>query len=294
MGKPKLKDESSGRLDAIKVGIGVIIIILFGFLAAYSMASDGTISENKPVVVATSTNLGYFAEEVGGEEIDVRSIVPPGYCPGHYDTLPSDVNAIANADLVLWGGIEPWIEDLIANSGNEKVILNKTPAGPWGPPWGAKKYIENITDALTLVFPQHKESFEKRENQLISRINSCADNLKEQAIEKNLSETKVICQQFQKGFVEWLGFEVVKTYPSPEQVSNQEIENLINVAQSGDVAMIFSNNPSGTSVGEGVVSETEIEHVVLSNFPGSREDTYCEMIRSNAQRLFSAKEAYES
>ncbi|KXB05146.1 hypothetical protein AKJ50_01745, partial [candidate division MSBL1 archaeon SCGC-AAA382A13] len=110
-----------------------------------------------------------------------------------------------------------------------------------------------------------------------------------------VGEIEVICQQFQKGFVEWLGFDVVLTYPSPEQVSNKQLKNLINAAENEDVGIIISNNPSGTSVGKGVASETGIEHVILSNFPGSREgeDTYCEMIKNNAERLFSAKKAYE-
>lgn len=373
-----LRHEISGELDAIKVGIGVIVIILFGFLAAYSMASGGTTSENKPVVVATANNLGYFAEEIGGEEVEVRAIVKAGACPGHYQAKTSDVNTIANAELILWNGLETWIKDLIASSGNNYVylfsidesienivnklnnenvskrlreihernyfplsenvsvsveengeswriedktktrtyyarttkgklkiytnlILNKAPAGPWGPPWGAKKYIENVTDALTLIYPQHKEVFEERENKLISKINSCAENLKEQAMAKNVSETEVICQQFQNGFVEWLGFNVVKTFPSPEQLSAKQVGNLIRIAKNRNVAIVISNNPSilendTLCPGSNIASEAGIEHVILSNFPGSRggEDTYCEMIRSNAERLFSAKEAYES
>lgn len=291
-----LNRDSSGELDPLKVGIGIIVVIILGLIFAYSRAPVNSPTENKPVVVATSTNLSYFAEEIGREEVEVHSIVQAGACPGHYQTSPGDVEAIANADLVLWNGMESWVKDLIDSSGNTDVTLNKSPAGPWGPPWGAKKYIENVTDALTLIFPQHKESFEERENQLISSIESCADNLKSRAMEENVGETKVICQQFQRGFVEWLGFKVVKSYPTPEQVSLSQISELEAIADNEDVALIISNKPSGTSVGETISESTNVEWVILSNFPGSREgeSTYIKMIRNNADRLFSAKEAYES
>ncbi len=286
-----LKKGSSGELDPVKIGIGIVIIVLFGLLAAYSVAPGYMTSENKPIVVATSSNLGYFAEGIGGEEVEVRTIVSPGACPGHYgaDTSWSDVNTVADADLVLWNGMETWVKDLIDKSGNEDAILNKAPTGPWGPPWGAKKYIENTTNALISVCPQYENMFKERENKLISKINSCADNLKDRAAEENVDEVKVICQQFQQGFVKWLGFQIEETYSSPDSLNR--VQELIDIAKNENVDIIVSNNPGGTDVGKEVASSTGVEHVVLSNFPGSREDTYLEMIRSNAERLFSAKEA---
>lgn len=288
--------ESKGKIDTLKIGIGLIILILIGFSIAYSASPNQGTNENEQIVLATANNIAYFAEEMSGEKIKVHSIVPPGECPGHYDTRPSDVTKVAEADLILWNGLEVWVDDLIKSSENPEVKLNKAPKGPWGPPWGAKKYIENIADAMVSVYPQYENVIEERENRLLSQVESCADNLKGRAREENVGGTKVICQQFQKGFVEWLGFDVVKVYPSPEDVSAGELNDLIKLADNENIGIIVSNKPSGIDVGVAVAQDADIEHVILSNFPGSREgeNTYFDMVRNNTERLFSAKEDYEN
>lgn len=296
MGQSGQTQYAKGKVDGVKVGIVIIIFILIGFTIAYGSSPNEGTTENEQIVMATANNIAYFAEEMSGENIKVDSIVTPGECPGHYDTRASDVAKIAKADLILWNGFEVWVNDLIESSENPDVVLNKTPKGPWGPAWGAKMYIENIADAMASVYPQYESVIKEREDRLLSLVENCADNLKDTAKQENVGGTKVICPQVQKGFVKWLGFNVVETYPSPEDVSAGEISDLIGLAENEDVCMIISNNPSGTGVGVPVARDADVEHVVLSNFPGSREgeDTYFDMVRKNAERLFSAKENYET
>ena len=54
--------------------------------------------------VATTTSLlGALAKEIGGERVDVVTIILPAACPGHFDTKPGDVKALADARLFLTG-----------------------------------------------------------------------------------------------------------------------------------------------------------------------------------------------
>lgn len=275
----------SGKVDAVKVGIGIIIVILVAFTANYSLMQGEPYEAD---VVSTAYNLTYFAEEIGGDEIEVHSIVPAGECPGQHDYEPADVSAVAEADLILTLGHEGgWLDDLIEASGNTDVTLNVGPEDPWGPVPGAIKHIENIADVMTSVYPHKEDTIEDRKELLISSVEDCGDDLLDRAQEVGVNDVRVITQQFQKGFVEWIGFEVVEVFSFPEHTSPGE---LVGTVQDEDVTIIISNRPSGTDVGKGVSSDTGIEHVVLRNFP---EDTYCEMIRNNAEILFSAVESYE-
>ncbi len=59
----------------------------------------------RPVVVATTTQLGDLARRIGGDRIDVRQILQPGSDPHQYELRPSDVAAVADADVVLLSGL---------------------------------------------------------------------------------------------------------------------------------------------------------------------------------------------
>ena len=66
-------------------------------------------------VVSTHTVLGEFAQIVGGEGIEVETIIPAGFCPAQYDLSPRDLTAVLDASLILYTGFEPWIETLSAS-----------------------------------------------------------------------------------------------------------------------------------------------------------------------------------
>jgi len=252
--------------------------------------------DEKPLVVCTTTILASFTEEVGGDEIDVMSLVPPGLCPAHFDVKPSDVYAISKASLVIESGIEPWLDDIISSSGNVDVVVHSTGAlGPWNIPPNAVKYVSNITNALCTAFPENSTYFKQESAALCEYINSTALGLKNEAAQYNVNETKVICMQWQQGFVDWLGFDVVKTYRSPESLSQQEILDIIDIARIEDVALVVDNLQSGTEFGARLASETKAVHVILSNFPGAVPNTsnYTTMIQYNCMQLLNGTQSYK-
>lgn len=279
-------------------GIAAVIISL---VLTTSMPSDQANGENrsideKPLVVCTTTILASFAGEVGGEKVDVMSLVPPGMCPAHFDVKPSDVYAISKASLVIESGIEPWLNDIISSSGNTEVTVHSTGGlGPWNVPSNAFKYITNITYALCTAFPENSTYFEQESITLCEYINSTAQGLEDEAAQYCVNETKVICMQWQEGFVKWLGFDVVKTYKPPESLSQQEILDIIDTANRENVALVIDNLQSGTEFGARLASETKAVHVILSNFPGAvpKTDNYTTMIQYNSKQLLNGTQSYK-
>ena len=105
----------------------------------------------------------------------------------------------------------------------------------------------------------------------------------------------VICMQWQKSFVEWLGFNVTISYAPPERLSTQDMLNISNVAKSKDVCAIIDNLQSGTDFGANIASESGISHIILTNFPGAipGTDTYIDMIKYNTNQLISGISSFE-
>ena len=104
-----------------KVLVSVLMsIFLIGAFVGGSFGHQ-TANQEKSIAVCTTSVLADFVREVGKDCLEVRMIVPAGVCPAHYDIKPSDVYAISKAKFIFFHGMEPWLENLIQNSGNEKV-----------------------------------------------------------------------------------------------------------------------------------------------------------------------------
>jgi len=100
------------------------IILTLGLVLALSGCGGGS-SESGETVVAGFYPLAYAAERVGGTELDVRNLTPPGVEPHDLELSGSDVRAVADARLVLYlgGGFQPALERAVESTGATSVDL---------------------------------------------------------------------------------------------------------------------------------------------------------------------------
>jgi ABC-type Zn uptake system ZnuABC Zn-binding protein ZnuA len=75
----------------------------------------------RPKVVATLSALGEFAREVGGDAVEVVTLVGPDGDAHTFDPTPRDVATLADAVLVaeVGAGFETWLDKLAAASGTQ-------------------------------------------------------------------------------------------------------------------------------------------------------------------------------
>ena len=72
-------------------------------------------------VVASIYPMRYFAERIGGDRVEVVSLVPPG-AEGHtFELKASDLLMIGEADVIAMNGLEmePWLERALDSLGND-------------------------------------------------------------------------------------------------------------------------------------------------------------------------------
>ena len=101
--------------------------------------------------------------------------------------------------------------------------------------------------------------------------------------------------EWQVGFVSWLGFDVVATYPMPEGLSMRDLVELADAGREGGAILVIDNWQSGIDFGKKLAEEIGAVHVVLSNFPGFPPGTasLIDLFSHNAEALFSAIEPAE-
>lgn len=76
-------------------------------------------------VVTTIAQLADTARRLGGDRLEVRSLMGEGVDPHTYRQTRSDIATLRRADLVLWNGLylEAQMEDLLRELGREKPVV---------------------------------------------------------------------------------------------------------------------------------------------------------------------------
>lgn len=88
--------------------------------------SGGSASEAALRVVATTTQAADLARNVGGERADVVALLPANADPHDYEVRPRDVEAIAEADVVVRSGgdLDAWLQEAIDSAGNDPQTVD--------------------------------------------------------------------------------------------------------------------------------------------------------------------------
>ena len=267
------------------------LVLISGF------AMNVSAEENSIKIVCTTSILADFASNLIKENVTIEYIMPAGVCPAYYDTTPSDVGKITDADIIVSFGdtnMEHWLSDLLDYNENYSLIQCKD-LGEWNIPSGAKAYVEQLADDLSEILVEQNDTIHSNAEAYLSDIDEMAETLKNSIQTEGYSNTKIISMSWQKDFLEWLGLNVTYSYGPPQMLSAQDQLDVINASTSQDIYAIVDNLQSGTDFGGRVASESGAIHVIFTNFPGAipGTDTYLEMIEYNTEQLIKGIETYE-
>ena len=137
--------------------MGVALLGVAG-LAACSTGSGSSGGDDRPKVVAAENFWGSIAAPLGGDRVDVSSIIRnPNADPHDYEPTTGDARLMASARFIIVNGIgyDPWADRLLAaNPVSGRSVLNVgrlvgVPVflarlgrrrGPWtGPVWDRRR-----------------------------------------------------------------------------------------------------------------------------------------------------------
>ncbi|MCB0827363.1 MAG: zinc ABC transporter substrate-binding protein [Solirubrobacterales bacterium] len=105
------------------VASALALVALGGFAAGCGSGDDDS---GKVKVAATTTQVADFVAQVGGDEIDLTGILKPNTDPHEYEPRPSDVEAVADAQIVFQSGghLDEWADQLVDDSGSDATVVN--------------------------------------------------------------------------------------------------------------------------------------------------------------------------
>ena len=95
-------------------------LVMFLLLNLYTAAASA-----EPLqVITTTTDLGWLAQQIGGDAVQVTAMLSGEEDPHYVDAVPKYIHLVANADAVCIVGMDleiGWIPKVLSKSGNAQV-----------------------------------------------------------------------------------------------------------------------------------------------------------------------------
>ncbi|RKY82503.1 zinc ABC transporter substrate-binding protein [candidate division KSB1 bacterium] len=287
-----------GGIMRRKILIGVLIVVVVGALAmALALMQHTPPSVD---VMAGSSLIANAIQDVAGDKLETRTLVPPGVCPGHYDVKPSDIEALANSTALFIHDYQQYFQNVngaVEAAKNPDLIitvLNVT--GNWMMPQVQAEAVDKIAQALADIDPENALYYQQRAAERTQAILAKGEEVANKLEEAGVGGVKVICAEMQQGFVKWAGFDIVATYGRPEELSPADVEQLVTDAKEEGVSLVIDNLQSGaTATSESMAQDIGAIQVTISNFPGGFEgtETWEKTIDKNVDLLLEALNQWE-
>ncbi|MHC1567432.1 MAG: metal ABC transporter substrate-binding protein [Candidatus Syntropharchaeia archaeon] len=267
-------------------------------------------AQEKIRVVTTITILEDLVKEIGGEKVEVTSIVTGLENPHTYAPKVSDIKAVSDADVFVKMGIpglEPWAESLLESAGNKDILIVTATNGikvrfdetigrdnphVWMDPENVKKMVENIADALILKDPGRKSYYENRKDEYMEKLDELEEKIKEKTSEYRGTRVVEVHPAFMY-LLERIGFERVATIEQTEggEPSAKHIAEVENAIMKKNVKLIVDMPQLSSPIVHQISEDTGVNIVYLTPLIGPfGTDSYIEMIEYDVEKIVEALE----
>ena len=279
------------------------------FLALLAFASP-LLAQGRLDVVASFSIVGDFVRNVGGERVNVTTLVGPNGDVHVYTPPPADAKKIADASLVVINGfgLEGWLPRLLQSSGSKAPIVTATKgivplrlgsdADPhaWQSVANAKAYVANIREALVGADPADAELFRANAERYSAELDALDRDVRAAVAQIPPDRRKVISTHNAFGYfaavygIEFIAPEGVSTESEP---SARDIARIIAQIKSARIPAVFLENISDPRLMRQIAAETgaKVGGTLFSDALTDEKGpcpTYIEMVRHNIKALTSA------
>jgi zinc/manganese transport system substrate-binding protein len=181
---------------------------LRGFLLALAMSLGACpLHAQAPLkVVASFSILGDFVKNVGGNRVEVTTLVGPDGDVHVYTPTPADARKIADAKLLVVNGLglEGWLPRLLEAAGGKASIVTATSgiaplklgsdADPhaWQSVANTKEYVVNIRDALAAADPADAGFFRQNAQAYLAKLEALDGEVRQAVVRIPPSRRKMI------------------------------------------------------------------------------------------------------
>jgi len=294
-------------------------------LAATALAAlfvaPGARAQDRLNVIASFSILGDFVKNVGGDRVEVATLVGPNGNAHVYAPSPGDAKKVADAKLVFVNGLgfEGWLERLVKASGTKAPVVVATKgikpleragehdhdhdhdhgrADPhaWQSVANAKIYVANIRDALIAADPAGKDAYSANAAAYLAKLDALERDVREVIAKIPADRRRVITSHSAFGYFQdayGVNFTAPQGVSTEAEASAKDVAAIIVQIRKQKVAAVFLENVTDPRLVEQVARETgakvggTLYSDALTDDKGDAT-TYVDLMRHNLRQLASA------
>jgi ABC-type Zn uptake system ZnuABC Zn-binding protein ZnuA/ABC-type Mn2+/Zn2+ transport system permease subunit len=250
--------------------------------AVFAGCAGGGDGDGRLEVVATTTQIGDFVREVGGEAVAVDQVLQPNTDPHEYEPRPSDVVAAAEAKLVFASGddLDAWIDQVVSDSGGDAPVVELGAVVPdrlpgessgaeasrydphwWHDPRNAEAAVREIEGRLAAADPAHRREFARNADSYLARLRALDAGIARCMATVPPGRRKLVTDHDAFGyFAKRYGIDVVgaviPSQTTQAQPSAKDLSALADLIEREGVEAIFPESSLSASVAEAIAEQT--------------------------------------
>ncbi|MBB5326267.1 zinc transport system substrate-binding protein [Anoxybacillus tepidamans] len=298
----------------------VVILTLFG--CNKQEATEPSKNKNVLTVYTTVYPLEDFAQKIGGDYVQAKSIYPPGVEAHTFEPTTRTIKQLADADAFIYigEGMEGFVDQTIQTLKNEHVTLVEGAKGiefldstreheengeehndgdkdphVWLDPVLSVQIAENIKNALIELKPEAKDTFEKNFASLKQQLQQLDEQF--QTIVKNAPKKEILVSHAAYGYwTKRYGIQqlsIAGLSPSNEP-SQKELAQIIDTAKKYHIRYVIFEQNVTPKVADIVKNEIGADVLRLHNLEArTKEDIeknkdYIAIMKENLEVLKKA------
>jgi zinc/manganese transport system substrate-binding protein len=265
-------------------------------------------------VVASFSVLADIVKNVGGDHIDLTTLVGPDGDAHVFEPTPADAKAVAEADIVFVNGLglEGWMDRLIQSAAYKgPVVAATTGVTPrtmeedgnavtdphaWQDLNNGRLYVANVAAALAAADPRDAQDFRQAAAAYTAAIEAKDKWVRAELTAVPAGQRKIITSHDAFGY---FGAAYGIAFLAPEGVSTDAepsaggIARLVQQMKSKGIRIVFFENMTSPKLVETLASEAgaKVGGTLFSDAlspPGGPADSYLKMFDNNVPQLKAA------
>lgn len=289
-----------------------IFLSALTIMAGITLLNPAYAKNTKIKISASFYPMYFFASQIGGNKVQVRTLIPSGTEPHDWAPKISDIKYVCKSDIFIYNGagMESWASKVINQAGDKLISVNASKgvtliknkdkdeikehgnADPhiWNSLRCAKIEAKNIKNALIKVDSKDKKYFEKNYNTLVKKLSSL-----DKEFSKKLEHTKInkivtahaafsyLCRDY--------GFKQVSiegTFAEGEP-SPKKMADIINFCNKNKIKYIFSEELLSPKTAQTIASECGAKNLVLNPLESAgKGQDYFSIMKHNLNYIVKA------
>ena len=288
------------------------ILLAAGLMAM--LLSLPAMAQDKVKAVATISILGDFVKNVGGDRVEVVTLVGPNGDAHTFSPSPADARKIADAKVVFINGLglEGWITRLVVASGTKAPTVTTTTGiksrrmeedgkqvtdpHAWQSIANARIYVANIRDGLSKADPAGTGTYDANAKVYLAKLDTLENEVKAAIAKIPADHRRIITTHDAFGYfgaaygMEFIAPEGVST---EHEASAKDVAMIIKQIRKEKIPAVFMENISDSRLMQQIAKESgaKIGGALFSDALSDEKGpapTYVDMMHNNIKQFLIA------